>query len=129
MFSKRHEQDLAEIKALVHELSRRHQEVLDRLRRGEDAQKRLLAASRSTGVSEGEETNGDGAAERAPGAKRGRRAAATPAVAAPAATKREKRRARAGAAEAAAPRKRAGSGARKKRGASGARSDSQADEE
>jgi len=133
MFSKRHEQDLAEIKALTHELSRRHQEVLDRLRRVEDVQKRLLAASRSTTAGEGDEANGDGAVETVSGSKRARRASAAPAVAATGTTKtgttkREKRRAKAGAADT-APRKRAGGGGRKKRGASGPRPGSQADGE
>ena len=128
MFSKRHEQDLAEIKALTHELSRRHQEVLDRLRRVEDAQKRLLAASRSAAAREGEVANGDGDVETVTSSKRARRAAAGAAVAGTGATKQDRRRARAAAADS-APRKRAGGGGRKKRGASGPRSDSRADEE
>lgn len=46
MFTKRHEQDLAEIKALTHELGQRFQEVLEELEQIKDAQAQLAVQDR-----------------------------------------------------------------------------------
>ena len=48
MFNKRHEHELAEIRALTHELTGRFQEILDRLKGIEEAQRSLAARGPET---------------------------------------------------------------------------------
>jgi hypothetical protein len=82
MFTKRHEQELSEIKALTHDLNRRFQEIVEQLGRIQEAQDQLAAgrspAAPSTppphpaGVLDGE------AAGAKPGGKKARRRQATP---------------------------------------------------
>jgi hypothetical protein len=106
MFTKRHEQELAEIKALTIELGQRCHEILEELGRIRDAQTRLAARDRA--ARSGGNGRGRGRAELARGAK-----------AAPKAAKGAKKpRARQAPQPVRAKQtKRRGDGARKRRGA------------
>jgi hypothetical protein len=106
MFTKRHEQELAEIKALTYEVGQRCAEILEELERIKQAQTRLAARDRA-GRSSG---NGGG---------RGRAEPARAAKAAPKAAKAAKKpRARQAPQPVRAKQaKRRGDGARKRRGA------------
>lgn len=85
MFTKRHEQELSEIKTLTHDLNRRFQEIVEQLARIQEAQDQLAAErraaaavstppARATGVRavDGERTG------RKSGGKRARRRQASP---------------------------------------------------
>jgi hypothetical protein len=125
MFTKRHEQELAEIRALTYELGQRCNEILKELERIKDAQARLAARDRRVTPSDGGR-GGRGQAKPVDGAKRGPKgkAAKKPRGLQPAAqaagAKQAKRRAAAAdtpktGADGAAAGKRRGGGARRRR--------------
>jgi hypothetical protein len=80
MFTKRHEQELFEIKALTYELGQRVQEVVEQLGRIQEAQDHLAAQGQpatARGIGNGEsaevKTVDGGTRESTPGAKKARR--------------------------------------------------------
>lgn len=99
MFTKRHEQELAEIKALTSEISTRFEDVLKELENIKKTQDQLAARGQPTagkrGGGQAEAADG-GSPETQAGAKRGRRRQPTAAVAVPGSAKSGKRRGRAG---------------------------------
>ncbi len=81
MFTKRHEEQLAEIKALTYELRERFDDVLEELERIKKAQEELVTSTERTTVRPTPRVVGDSMSKtKADGAKKGRRRqAVTPA--------------------------------------------------
>jgi hypothetical protein len=119
MFTKRHEQELAEIKALTHELGKRFEEVVEQLGRIQAAQDQL-AAQRQPATTDGVRNSGSeevdaldgGTLESKPRAKKARRRQAPTPDAVAAGGKSGKRRTKATKAGGAG--KRRDTGARKR---------------
>jgi hypothetical protein len=101
MFTKRHEQELSEIKALTRELGERFQQVVEQLARIQEAQEQLAAQSQpttGTGNADSVEAPGleGGTPGARPGAKKARRREASAPDTPAAGTKAGKRRTKAG---------------------------------
>jgi hypothetical protein len=98
MFTKRHEQELAEIKALTHEIGQRFEKVLKELESIKRAQDRLAAGDQpptgrpGAGEAEPEETDGGAPETEGIGSKRARRRQSVAPVAVAADAKPGKRR-------------------------------------
>jgi DNA anti-recombination protein RmuC len=105
MFTKRHEQELAEIKALAYELSQRFEQVVEQLGRIQEAQDQLAVqgqpatatGTRKAGSRQAEALD-DGTLELRAGAKKARRRQAPAPDAVAAGGKSGKRRTKAGGA-------------------------------